>query len=163
VIGVRRLWILTLGLLIGGGFYLLLIDVTLLPEVYVLIGVAIACAVTFYLAQEQGFTEARIRPLWLLRGWRVVVKVFLDIGLLCREALLQLVRPRPARGDFRAVPFSAADDTPQDAGRRALTEWLGSVAPNTIVVGVDPERELLLVHQLHRQGDPDQVDPLGLG
>ena len=159
----RRLWILTLGLLIGGGFYLLLIDVTLLPEVYLMIGVAIACAVTFALSREQGFTEAQIQLWWLLKAWRIPLKALLDIGLLCREAMVQLVAPRAARGDFRAVPFRASQDTPQDAGRRALTEWLGSVAPNTIVIGIDPERELLLVHQLHRQGAADQVDPLGLG
>lgn len=159
----RRLWILTLGLLIGGGFYLLLIDVTLLPEVYALIATAILCGLTFALSREQGFTEARIHPWWLLRGGRVLVNVFRDIPLLCREAVVQLVAPRPARGDFRAVPFRATQETPQGAGRRALTEWLGSVAPNTIVVGVDPDRELLLVHQLHRHGDADQVDPLGLG
>jgi hypothetical protein len=159
----RRAWIFALGLLIGGGFYLLLIDTLLLPEVYAWIGAAIACGVAFALSHEHGATEARIRPWWLLRGWRVLVKVFLDIGLLCYEALAQLIRPRPARGEFRAVPFHAVEDRPQDAGRRALTEWLGSVAPNTIVVGVDAERELLLVHQLHRAGDPAQVDPLGLG
>ncbi len=70
----RRLWILTLGLLLGGGFYLLLIDVTLLPEVYLMIGVAIVCAAAFWLSREQGFTEARIRPWWLLGGWRVFVQ-----------------------------------------------------------------------------------------
>jgi multisubunit Na+/H+ antiporter MnhE subunit len=159
----RRVWIGVLGLLIGGGFYLLLIDTTLLPEAYLMIGVAIACAVAFELSREQGFTEARIRPWWLLGGWRVLLKVFVDIALLCREALAQLLAPRQARGGFRAVAFRASKDTPQDAGRRALTEWLGSLAPNTIVVGVDAERELLLVHQLHRQGAPDQIDPLGLG
>lgn len=159
----RRLWILTLGLLIGGGFYLLLIDTTLLPEVYLMVGVAITCAGAFLLSREQGFTEARIRPWWLLGGWRVVFKIFLDIALLCREAVIQLLAPRATRGAFRAVTFQACRDTPQDAGRRALTEWLGSLAPNTIVVGVDAEQELLLVHQLRLQGDPGQIDPLGLG
>jgi hypothetical protein len=159
----RRAWIFALGLLLGGAFYLLLIDTFLLPEVYAWIGAALLCGVAFALSQEQGFTEARIRPWWLLRGWRVVIRAFPDIGLLCYEALAQLLRPRPARGEFRAVPFRAGGDRAQDAGRRAMTEWLGSVAPNTIVVGVDAERDLLLVHQLHPQGDSDEVDPLGLG
>jgi multisubunit Na+/H+ antiporter MnhE subunit len=159
----RRLWIFGLGLLLGGGFYLLLIDTTLVPEAYLLIGVTLACGVAFTLSREQGFEEARIRPRWFLRGGRVLVKIFVDVALLCRDAVAQLLSPRQVRGQFRAVPFHAAQDTPQDAGRRALTEWLGSVAPNTIVVGVDAERELLLVHQLHPQGGADEVDPLGLG
>lgn len=159
----RTAWILVLGTLIGGGFYFLLIDTASLPELYVMAGVAVGCAVAFELAREQGFVEARIVPWWLLTGWRVMLKIPLDIALLCFEALVQLVAPRPVRGEFRAVPFRATDEEPHDAGRRALSEWMGSVSPNTIVVGVDSERQLVLVHQLHRQGGSDQVDPLGLG
>lgn len=152
-----------LGVLIGGGFYFLLIDTASLPELYVMAGVAVACALAFELAREQGFAEGRIVPWWLASGWRVVVKIPLDIVLLCYEALMQLVAPREARGSFRAVRFEATEDTPRDAGRRSLSEWLGSVSPNTVVVGVDAERQLVLVHQLHVQGGADQVDPLGLG
>ena len=82
-----------LGVLIGGGFYLLLIDTASLPELYVLAGVAVGCAVAFGLAREQGFIESQISPRWLLRGWRVVLKIPLDIGILCWEAIVQLVAP----------------------------------------------------------------------
>lgn len=159
----RTIWILVLGLLIGGGFYLLLIDTASLPELYALAGVAVGCAIAFELAREQRFAESQIVPLWLLSGWRVIVKIPLDIAFLCWEAILQVVAPRPARGTFRAAAFGATADTPQDTGRRALSEWLGSISPNTIVVGIDAERGLVLVHQLHRQGDAEQLDPLGLG
>ena len=160
---VRMAWILLLGLLIGGGFYFLLIDTASLPELYALAGVAVACAVAFALAREQGFVEALVVPWWLLAGWRVIVKIPLDIVLLCWEALVQLVAPRRMRGRFRAAPFGAVEQKPEDAGRRALSEWLGSLSPNTIVIGVDPERRVVLVHQLRPQGDTDQIDPLGLG
>jgi hypothetical protein len=159
----RMAWILALGLLIGGGFYFLLIDTASLPELYALAGVALACALAFLLAREQGFAEARVIPWWLLSGWRVIIRIPLDIVLLCREALAQLVSPRQIRGGFRAGAFGAVKQTPEDTGRRALSEWLGSLSPNTIVIGVDPEHEVLLIHQLRRQGDADQIDPLGLG
>lgn len=153
----------TIGLLIGGGFYLLLIDTTSLPELYVLAGVALACAVGFELAREQGFVEARVLPWWLLRSWRLIWRIPSDIAILCWEALAQLVRPRPARGVFRAVPFGAARRTSAEAGRRALAETVGSFAPNTIIVGVDPERRLLLAHQLCRHGLPEDLDVTRLG
>lgn len=159
----RTSWILVLGVLIGGGSYFLLIDTTSLPELYVLAGVAAGCAAAFELAREQGFAEARVVPWWLLRGGRVVLRIPLDIALLCREAVWQLVAPQPCRGRFRAVRFAATEDTPRDAGRRALSEWLGSISPNSIVVGVDAEHGLILVHQLHPQGGSEQIDPLGLG
>jgi hypothetical protein len=159
----RTAWILVLGILVGGGFYFVLIDTASLPELYLMAGVAVACAIAFELVREQRFVEARIVPWWLLSGWRVALKVPMDIVLLCWEALVQLLAPRPARGTFRAAAFRAVDDSPRDAGRRALSEWMGSLSPNTIVVGVDPERKLVLVHQLRRQGATDQIDPLGLG
>jgi hypothetical protein len=159
----RLVRILAMGALIGGGFYLLLIDTTDLPELYVLAGVALACALGMELSREQRFVEASVAPWWLLSLWRVLLTIPLDIGLLCFEALVQLGSLRKVRGVFRAVSFEAVDDSPPDSGRRALTEWLGSLAPNTIVVGVDPQRRLLLVHQLHRRGRPERIDPLGLG
>jgi hypothetical protein len=48
-------------------------------------------------------------------------------------------------------------------GRRALAETVGSVAPNTIVIGIDDERGLLLVHQLRRHGGPEDLDVTRLG
>jgi hypothetical protein len=44
-----------------------------------------------------------------------------------------------------------------------LTEIVGSLAPNTIVIGVDADSGLLLVHQLRRNGDRDDIDVLELG
>ena len=155
--------IIIVGVLLGGGFYFLLIDTTSLPELYVLAGVAIACAVAFQLAREQDFVEARVLPQWLLSGWRLVWQIPRDIALVCAEALAQLVRPKRTRGVFRAVPFEATAHTPDDTGRRALVESVGSFAPNTIVVGVDDERGMLLVHQLRRHGAPDELDVARLG
>jgi hypothetical protein len=160
---ITRVWIVALGVLIGGGFYLLLIDTASPPELYALAGVALLCGLAFLVSREQGFAEARITPRLLKNTWRLAIKIPLDIVLVCWEALVQLVRPRPARGAFRAVPFRAVRQTTNDAGRRAITEALGSLAPNTIVVGVDAERRLLLVHQLRRQGAAKDLDVLRLG
>lgn len=153
----------TLGALVGGGFYFLLIDTTSLPELYVLAGVALACGIGFQLAREQGFVEAWITPWWVLHGWRLIWRIPSDIAIVCWEALAQLVRPQQARGVFRATSFTATARSPADTGRRALTETLGSFGPNTIIVGVDAERRLLLTHQLRRQGPPEDLDVTKLG
>lgn len=152
-----------MGGLIGGGFYLLLIDTTSLPELYVLAAVALGCALGFELAREQGFVEARVQPRWLLGSWRLIRRIPADIAIVCWEAVVQLVRPRSARGVFRATAFGAAAGTSDDTGRRALAETVGSFAPNTIIVGVDAERGLLLTHQLRRHGPPQDLDVTRLG
>lgn len=159
----RAVYIALLGGLIGGGFYLLLIDITDLPELYVLAGVGVACAVAFLLSREQGFTEARVGPRWLAGAWRLVWKIPSDIGIVCWEAVAQLVHPRASRGQFRVAPYAATKQSPEDTGRRAVTEVVGSIAPNTIIVGVDADRGLLLVHQLRRQGKAESLDMMRLG
>lgn len=160
---IRRASILGLGAVLGGAFYLLLVDTKSSPELYVLAAVGIVSGIAFELSREQGFTEATLRLRWFVAGWRVALKILTNIPVLCFEAIAQTIRPQAVRGQFRAVRFRASKETPEDVGRRALTEWLGSLAPNTIVIGVDTDRELLLVHQLRREGEGDDLDPLGLG
>jgi hypothetical protein len=146
----------------AGGFYLLLVDTTSLPELYVLVGVALIATVAFEAARRQGFPEARFSLRWLRRSWRAVARVPLDAGLLCSEALAQLAHGKRTRGEFRAIPFKAGSSE-HDRGRYALTEIVGSLAPNTIVIGVDTDHDLLLVHQLRRNGDRNDIDVLRLG
>jgi hypothetical protein len=157
----RRLALTLAGFALAGSFYLLLIDTVSLPEIYVLIVVALLAAAAFETSRE-GFPEARFPPRSLARGWRAVVRVPLDTGLLCKEAFAQLRQHKRSRGQFRAVPFRAGTSE-HDRGRYALTEIVGSLAPNTIVIGVDADSDLLLVHQLRRIGDRDDIDVLELG
>lgn len=158
-----RIGIGLVGVVIGGAFYMLLIDTTSLPELYVLAGVAVTCGVAYRVGRQQEFVEPHIAPSWLLASGRLLVRIPADIVLVCREAVAQLLAPRAVRGTFRAARFDAVAATPSDTGRRALVETLGSVAPNTIIVGVDADRGLLLVHQLRRHGDPQDLDSLRLG
>jgi hypothetical protein len=152
-----------LGLLVGGGFYLLLIDTVSSPELYAFIGAALLSGAAYEVSREQGTGEAVISPVWLASAWRVLSRVPVHIALVCFDAVSQLFTRTPQRGSFRAVSFAACGDDGADAGRRALAEALGSLAPNTIVVGIDTERKLVLVHQLHRHGGRDELDPLRLG
>jgi multisubunit Na+/H+ antiporter MnhE subunit len=158
----RSLALTLAGFVFAGAFYLLLVDTTSLPELYVLIVVALLATIAFEAARQQGFPEARFSLRSLSRSWHAVVRVPLDTGLLCREALAQLAQHRRTRGQFRAIPFKAGTSE-SDRGRYALTEIVGSLAPNTIVIGVDADSDLLLVHQLRRNGDRHDIDVLELG
>jgi hypothetical protein len=158
----RRFASAAFSLVLAGSFYLLLIDNVQSPELYVLAVVALLATLAFSLSREQGFTEAAIAWRWPLGAGRAFARVPAQIVLLAREAVAQLLAPRRVRGSWRAVPFRGGDSA-KDVGRQALTEWFGSVAPNAIVIGIDPDRELLLVHQLRRQGGADEFDVLRLG
>ena len=118
--------------------------------------------VTEQYAKGLGHTLQELRDA-LPADVRPVAKVPSDIAWVSWVALRQLMAPRAAYGVFRAVPFRCGEDEGRRVGRSALAESLGSFAPNTIVIGVDPERELILGHQLRRTGGAEAIDVLGLG
>lgn len=152
-----------LGFVLAAAFYMALIDTVDLPELYAAIAAVLLGGAATAAASHQGVAEAELSWRWMARAPRVLASVPRQIAWVSWEAILQLLRPRARRGTFRAVAFRAGGEGAEDVGRRALAEGLGSVAPNTIVIGIDPESDLLLVHQLHREGGREQVDVLELG
>lgn len=159
----RRLLAPLLIVALSGGFYLVLIDTADLPELYAMCGVVLLALIAFQASRAQGFTEASISLKSLSSAWRPLAQVPVDIGTLTGVALAQLAAgKRGPVGTFRAVRFKGGDSE-ADRGRQALAEAFGSLAPNTIVIGIDPDRELLLVHQLRRQGGREELDVMRLG
>jgi hypothetical protein len=157
----RRVAIALAGFAFAAAFYLLLVDTTSLPELAALVVIALLAAIGFEASREQGFPEARISASWLAGTWRAFARVPFDSLLLVRQAVAQLLHPRRRRGRFRTIPF-ADGDTERDRGRFAMTEIVGSLAPNTIVIGIDADSGRLVVHQLEHKGDADELDVLGL-
>jgi hypothetical protein len=147
----------------AAALYLLLIDITDLPELIVGAGAAVLAATGLELAREQGIVGEAIRLRWLLRVARPVLKIPADIVVVSLAALAALVKRGESRGSFRAVPFTCGQDERLETGRRALAEAFGSLAPNTFVVGIDTERELIIAHQLRRTADRRSIDVLDLG
>jgi hypothetical protein len=159
----RRAFAWTIGWVLAASLYLLLIDITDLPELLVGAGAAVLAATGLELAREQGIVGESVRASWLLRLYRPLLKAPVDIALVTLMALKALVRRPKSHGSFRAVRFAGSGEEQLESGRRALAEALGSFAPNTIIVGIDSETELILAHQLKRTGDRQAVDPLELG
>jgi hypothetical protein len=148
---------------LAAALYLLLIDITDLPELLVGAGAAILAATGVELAREQGIVGESIRWRWLLRIYRPILKVPVDIAIVSLMALRATVDRRPRHGTFRALRFASDDPEQMAKGRRALAEGFGSLAPNTFVIGVDEERELILAHQLRRMPSRKTIDTLDLG
>ncbi len=156
----RSFWV---GFAFAGGFYLLLIDITSLPELYAGGAAALIAAVGCEAARQGGLGQTTVTWRWVLRGRHAVARVPTDIFWVSHAAIAQLLAPRRRRGVLRAVPFAFGDPaSSRDAGRRALAEALGSLTPNAIVIGIDQQRDLILVHQLRRSGGADAVDVLRL-
>ena len=159
----RRAVAWSIGWAFSAALYLLLIDITDLPELIVGAGAAVLAATGLELAREQGLVGERVSLRWLLRFYRPLLKVPVDIALVSLAAFRALLRRDPQQGRFRAVSFKRGEDQQHESGRRALAEALGSFAPNTVVAGIDDKRGLILAHQLWHSGGREAVDPLELG
>jgi multisubunit Na+/H+ antiporter MnhE subunit len=141
-------------------FYLALVDTRQYPEL-VLGSIVAAAGASAAVAIRSARPLRASLPPGLLRLLPAVLWSLVSQSVLVLGFLAGRLAGRRRRGHFRTAPFRGGGDGPRDVGRRALTEGLGSLGPNTIVVGIDRERDLIVVHQLTRRDD--QVDPLGLG
>jgi multisubunit Na+/H+ antiporter MnhE subunit len=111
-----------------------------------LVAAAIA-ATAADLVRSQDLVRFRMDPHWLRGLSRLPWQVLRDTWLLT-VALWRHCTGRPVQGVFRVVPFPTEADDARSAARRALVTALCSVAPNTVVVGVEGAEGEMLVHQL---------------
>ena len=141
--------------------YLLLADTPQTPElitgiVAALLGAALATAL-----DRHRSVDGNLRVSMLRFAYRPFLALVADAAR-ATWALAQLVLlRRPVTGRFRTARYTATSDEGEDVGRRILTEWAGSVGANRYVIGIDPEREQLIVHELVAAKSP--IDPLELG
>lgn len=144
----RRRMLLAGGLLMWwallGGAWMLLVDTVSTAEVVC----AIAAALTAVLATGLvlGSGEQNMRPAdgMLIALARQLARVPADLWLLW-VALSRALRGRRRPGRFHELALRLPVND-RDNGRRAAIELFGSLAPNTIVLGVDEQR--VVVHQL---------------
>jgi multisubunit Na+/H+ antiporter MnhE subunit len=155
-----RFWLLAW--LASAALWMVLVDSVRIAELVAGAVVAAIAATGFEAVRRQRVAAQAVRPDLALRGWRVLPKALPDVWRLTRAALVQLRRREPVRGRVVAMPFGHTGDDGDDRAARALSAALGSIAPNSIVIGVDRDNGFLLVHQLEPTRKPSDLDPLQL-
>jgi multisubunit Na+/H+ antiporter MnhE subunit len=134
--------------------YLVLADNPAVPELVVGAVAAAIGATGAVLTRRQRRELLRPRIRWLRGAWRPATGLFTDLVPLTRALVTRGILRRAGAGDLVAVPVTIAGDAGERAAYAAFSEALGSLAPNSIVVDVDEERGVLLVHELVPTGDP---------
>jgi hypothetical protein len=114
--------------------------------------------------RAQRIVAFRPRLRWLLAAPLVLPRAVADVGLLAGALFRRLVLRRDVRGSFHAVRFRHGGSGGEATARRVLTKLVASFGPNTYVLDVDEDRDVILVHQLvSRPGGTRDADPLDLG
>lgn len=134
--------------------WLAFVDTFARQEVIAGLVAAAVAATAAELVRSQELVRFRLDPRWLRGLPGLPWQVLRDTWLLT-VALWRHCTGHPVRGVFRVVPFPSEADDNRSTARRALVTVLASVAPNTVVVGVEGDEGELLVHQLVPQpGSP---------
>jgi multisubunit Na+/H+ antiporter MnhE subunit len=119
-----------------------LADSRRLEEIVAAVAVGALGATASLLVRHEREFLVRPRPRALVRALAPALRWPRDLVLLARA-----LASRPA-GEVVEEPFDGDDPT-----RRALAVGGGSLAPNSIVIGIDDERGVIVSHRLVDEGD----------
>lgn len=117
-------------------------------ELWVGAGVAAAGAVAAELVGHQTGSHFRARIKWLIPLLRLPGQVICDTVIVFAALGRLLIRGQQPASGFVEVPKAWGDESPVGVSRRVLLVGGTSVAPNTVVLGMDRERDVMVVHHL---------------
>ena len=93
------------------------------------------------------------RARWLLRGAALPGRVLVDTARIF-GALAATVAGRPPRSGFHEVAVHPRSEAWGVPSARALLVLASSVSPNSLVLGFDEDRGVLVLHHLVAPGSP---------
>ncbi len=100
------------------------------------------------LAGHQTGSGLRIRARWLIPALRLPAEVARDTVIVFTALARRLALGQEPDSGFRELPVRPGPDAPADDTRQALLIGGRSLAPNTFVLGIDTNRDVMIVHQL---------------
>ena len=100
------------------------------------------------MALHQAGTPILVRVRWLAAAYRLPGQVLGDTVLVFHTLARRLLRGEPPPSGFRELPVRAGGQDREDVTRRVLLVGAHSLAPNTVVLGIDQDRDVMVVHQL---------------
>jgi multisubunit Na+/H+ antiporter MnhE subunit len=129
-------------------FWVMIDDSVQTDELLAGAGAAALAAVFAELVTYQAATRFRMRTGWLGPALRLPGQVVGDTIIVYRALWRRLAHGEQPPSAFLELPARFGDDTPEGVTRRTLLIGGTSLAPNTFVLGLDRERDVMVVHRL---------------
>jgi multisubunit Na+/H+ antiporter MnhE subunit len=124
-------------------------DSVALSELLVGAGAASLAAAVAELVFHQAAVGFQVRAAWLVRALRLPGEVARDTAVVFAALARALfTKAPPPSGGFRELPVRFGDNSALGVTRRVLLTGGRSLAPNEFVLGIDAERDVMIVHQL---------------
>jgi len=132
-------------------FWVMIDDSISTDELLAGAGAAALAALVAELVMYQAGTRFRMRIEWLVPALTLPGQVARDTVIVYRALWRRLVHGEQPPSAFVEIPVRFGDDTPEGMTRRTLLVGGTSVAPNTFVLGLDQDRDVMVVHRLVAQ------------
>ena len=135
-------WVLLMGLWVA-------VDDSIgLAELWAGAGAAALGALLAEVAGHQAATRFRMRIRWLVPALRLPGQILGDTVLVFAALARLLGRGEQPASGFLDLPVRFGDRSDEGVTRRVLLVGAGSLAPNTVVLGLDADRGVMVVHRL---------------
>ncbi len=135
-------------------FWMIIDDSIALAELLAGAGAAAIGAALVETASHQASVRFGVRLAWLPRALGLPRQVLAETGVVFAALWRLVAHGQEPRSGFVSEPARYGPDTPEGRLRRALLVGARSLAPNTFVLGIDRERDVMVVHKLV-QGDSE--------
>lgn len=129
-------------------FWVITDDSIGLDELLAGAGAAALGALLAEVAAHQASVSFGVRFSWLRRAAGLPRQVLTETGVVFAALWRKLARGQDPPSGFAAEPARYGPETPEGRMRRALLVGARSLAPNTFVLGIDRERDVMVVHKL---------------
>jgi multisubunit Na+/H+ antiporter MnhE subunit len=143
-------------------FWVVLDDSIAVDELLAGAGAAALGAFLAELAAHQAGARLRMRIEWAAPALRLPADVARDTVIVFAALWRRLARGQEPPSGFRELPVRYGGDAAEDQTRRVLLIGGRSVAPNSFALGIDPDRDVMIIHQLVvTEGEPAGGEPAG--
>jgi multisubunit Na+/H+ antiporter MnhE subunit len=129
-------------------FWVMIDDSISTDELLAGAGAAVLAALLAELVSYQAASRFRMRIEWLVPALSLPGQVIRDMVTVYRALWRRLARGEQPPSAFMELPARFGDDNPEGVTRRTLLIGGTSVAPNTFVLGIDKDHDVMVVHRL---------------
>lgn len=129
-------------------FWVMLDDSVRTDELLAGAGAAALAALLAEVVTYQAAARLRMRIEWLGPALSLPGEVVRDTVTVYHALWRRLVHGKQPPSAFLELPARYGDDSPEGITRRVLLVGGTSVAPNTFALGIDKDRDVMVVHRL---------------
>lgn len=156
----RRLRLAAVHVALLWGLWCALVAKTEIAELLAGLAAALLGAAALNVVSSAHLAHFVPRAAWLAQAWHVPTMVLADLVTVMAVLGTRIWRGCGPQSGFLRAPFDVRGDRDDVATRRALTVALLTASPNSIVLDIGADGQIVM-HQLQQQSLPDFARKLG--